>query len=81
MEHPFINGQDLESRTIEELEKSVSELNKKLRWAQASRNSALASQIAMALESYRTVLDRKIQQRYNQSSGNNNPYVTQVDIG
>lgn len=81
MEHPFISGQDLEGQPLEQLEKQISDLNKKLRWAQASRNSALVHQVAMALESYQTVLNRRLEQRYNQGSGNNNPYVTQVDIG
>ncbi len=58
MEHPFIN--DLSSKTLEELQTAISTLSSKLTFAYRTQNSALISQINMALESYRNAYNKKM---------------------
>ena len=50
MEHPLINN--IGNLTLDELQSKISELNKKLNFAQRTNNGHLASQIRMALETY-----------------------------
>lgn len=49
MEHPFIH--DADNLNLEDLQTRISDLQKKLSWAQQS-NAHLAQQISMALETY-----------------------------
>ena len=49
MEHPLIN--DAHDLTMEQLQTRISDLQRKLAWAQRS-NARLAQQISMALETY-----------------------------
>lgn len=80
MEHPLLNSEDLNSKSIEDLEKVIADLQSKAGFAQRMPNGgALSSQLYMVIESYKTVLNRKLDERYN-SQGNNNPYTTTIDI-
>lgn len=56
--HPFIT--DLSDKTLEDLQKTISELNNKLTYAYRTRNSALISQLNMAIESYRAEYTKKM---------------------
>ena len=47
MEHPLINN--IGDLTLEELQTKISELNRKLNFAQRTNNGHLASQIRMAI--------------------------------
>lgn len=58
MEHPFIS--DLGSKTLEELQKDISNLTTKLNFAYRTRNEPLMHQIRMALESYQNAYSKKI---------------------
>jgi hypothetical protein len=58
MEHPFINN--LSDKSIEDLQTSISSLSGKLTFAYRTGNSALISQINMALESYRSAYKKKM---------------------
>lgn len=63
MEHPFINN--LDELSIEELSSKISELNKKLGIAMRTGNGNLCDQIRMAIESYQTKYQSKLQASYN----------------
>jgi len=58
MEHPFIN--DLGSKTLEELQTTISSLSSKLNFAYRTGNGPLIHQITMALESYRVAYGKKM---------------------
>jgi hypothetical protein len=58
MEHPFIN--DLGSKTLEELQRDISNLTTKLNFAYRTRNEPVMHQIRMALESYQNAYTAKI---------------------
>lgn len=58
MEHPFIN--DLSNKTLEELQTTISSLTTKLNFAYRTGNGPLISQINMALESYRSAYQKKM---------------------
>ena len=58
MEHPFINN--LDEKSLEDLQNSISELNKKLTFAYRTGNQPLIHQLTMALDSYRTAYNKKM---------------------
>lgn len=58
MEHPFIN--DLSSKSLEELQTSISTLSTKLNFAYRSNNGNMIRQIQMALESYKNAYQKKM---------------------
>lgn len=58
MEHPFINN--LENKSLEELQTIISDLSSKLTFAYRTGNSALINQINMAIESYRSAYNKKM---------------------
>jgi hypothetical protein len=62
MEHPFIN--DLSSKTLEELQESITSLNNKLSFAHRTGNSPLIHQLMMVLESYRKESSKKMDELF-----------------
>lgn len=72
MEHPLIPN--LDSLTTQQLTDKLSELNKKLAIAYRSGNSYLCDQLRMAIESYNT----KYQERLNNSE--KTPFSEVIDI-
>jgi len=77
MEHPLINN--IDSLSIEELQGKVTELTKKYAWA--SRNNAhLASQIAMALETYQNKLRQRQIEQYEAAQKNSQDYSDRINI-
>lgn len=58
MEHPFIHN--LQDKSLEDLQTSISELSGKLNFAYRTGNSPLINQINMALESYRSAYNKKM---------------------
>jgi len=58
MEHPFIN--DLGDKSLEDLQTTISDLTKKLNFAYRTSNGPLISQIQMAIESYRSAYNKKM---------------------
>lgn len=58
MEHPFINN--LDDKTIDELQNSISDLMKKLTFAQRTGNGPLMNQLNMAIGSYRAAYNKKM---------------------
>jgi hypothetical protein len=59
MEHPLISN--LSELTVDQLSDKISELNKKLGIATKTGNYYLCNQIRMALESYQTTYNEKVQ--------------------
>ena len=58
MEHPFIN--DLSDKSLEDLQNKISELMSKLNFAYKTGNGPLIHQIQMALESYKSAYNKKM---------------------
>jgi hypothetical protein len=58
MEHPFINN--IDHLTLEELQTKLSELHKKLTFAYRTGNGPLIHQLNMAIESYKTTYNKKM---------------------
>ena len=58
MEHPFIN--DLSDKSLEDLQDTISDLNKKLTFAYRTGNGPLINQIQMVIESYRNQHTKKM---------------------
>jgi Skp family chaperone for outer membrane proteins len=68
MEHPLVG--ELSHLTTDELSAKISELNKKLSIAARTGNAHLCNQLRMALESYNTKYQEKLQQSYRDASNN-----------
>jgi hypothetical protein len=62
MEHPLIGN--LDQLTVDELTTIISDLNRKLGIAARSGNAHLCNQIRMALESYNSKYQEKLQASY-----------------
>ena len=58
MEHPFIHN--LQDKTLEELQTTISNLTSKLNFAYRTGNGPLINQINMAIESYRSAYNKKM---------------------
>lgn len=58
MEHPFIH--DLSDKSLEDLQNKISELMSKLNFAYRTGNGPLIQQIQMALESYKSAYNKKM---------------------
>ena len=65
MEHPLIGS--LNDLTLDELSTRVSDLNSKLSMAMRTGNGHLCNQIRMAIESYQTKYQEKLQESYKKS--------------
>jgi hypothetical protein len=76
MEHPLIHG--IENLTLEELGSKVSELYKKLAIAQRMGNGYLCDQINMALSSYSTKHQEKLNDLL--KSGDRPGFDNKIDI-
>jgi ABC-type methionine transport system ATPase subunit len=71
----FVDQNLLNEKSVEELEKSVSDLHNKLNFAYRTNNRALINQLLSTIESYKSVLHSKIQDTMNKKNIN-----TVVDI-
>jgi hypothetical protein len=58
IEHPFIN--DLSDKSLEDLQDTMADLNKKLTFAYRTGNGALIHQLNMVMESYRNQHSKKM---------------------
>jgi hypothetical protein len=62
MQHPFIH--DLSEKTLDELQTSISDLNKKLNFAYRIQNGAMINQLRMILESYNSENSKRMDELY-----------------
>lgn len=60
MEHPFVNSKELQSKTLEELQETMTALTSKLSFAYRTGNRALINQLTMVIESYRAQHAKKM---------------------
>lgn len=58
MKHPFIN--DLSDKSLEQLQETMNGLTSKLTFAYRTQNGPLIHQLNMAMESYRTEFNKKM---------------------
>ncbi len=58
MQHPFIS--DLSDKSLDDLQKTVNDLNGKLNFAFRTGNVALIGQLRMVIESYQTEVSKRI---------------------
>jgi hypothetical protein len=69
MQHPFINN--LSEKSLEQLQKTISDLTQKLNFAYRTGNGPLIQQIQMAIESYRTEYGKKMDELMKKQNINN----------
>jgi hypothetical protein len=74
MQHPFIHN--LEDKTIDELQKTISQLNSRLFQASRTLHPTLVPQIQMALESYNAEYTRRIDEVYKKQNLENKINIT-----
>lgn len=60
MEHPFLDKSQLESKSLEELQETVSSLTQKLTFAYRTGNGPLIHQLHMVLEGYKNQYRKKM---------------------
>ena len=77
MEHPLIAS--LDALTIDELGTKISELHKKLGIAMRMGNGYLCDQIRMALESYQSKYQQRLQESY-KSKDSDKTFDDKIDI-
>jgi hypothetical protein len=70
MQHPFIS--DLSDKSLEELQTIITGLNNKLTFAHRTSNGSLIHQLSMAIESYRTEYNKKMDEIINKQKININ---------
>lgn len=58
MQHPFIG--DLSDKSLDELQKKISELMSKISFAYRTGNGPLITQLNMAIESYKSEYSKKM---------------------
>lgn len=58
MQHPFINN--LSDKSLEDLQKTISDLTSKLTFAHRTGNGPLIHQLNMVIESYRSEYSKKM---------------------
>jgi len=58
MEHPFIR--DLNDKSIEDLQSTLSDLTSKLNFAYRSGNGPMINQLQMVIESYKNAYNKKM---------------------
>lgn len=78
MEHPLIT--DIDNLTMDELQSKISELTKKLNFARRMGNAQLVTQIQMAIETFQTRYQQKLQASYNNQNKNNPDFSDKIDI-
>jgi hypothetical protein len=77
MEHPLIGN--LDSLTVEDLSKKITDLNNKLSIAMRTGNGHLCNQIRMAVESYQNKYQDKVQETYRKQIEDSN-FNSKIDI-
>jgi len=78
MEHPLINN--IDDLSVEDLQKRISDLNKKLSFAVRSGNAHLAGQIRMALEAFDNKYRQRLQETYDKQSRSGPDFSDRIDI-
>lgn len=69
MKHPFINN--LEEKSLDELQKTISDLTTRLTQAARMRHPTLIPQIQLALESYKAEYNKRMDEIYKKQNLDN----------
>jgi len=77
MEHPLIT--DADELTLEQLHQRITDLHKKLMWAQR-QNHGLAQQISMALETYNNKYQQRQREIWESQNRAGTDYSDRIDI-
>jgi len=77
MEHPLIGN--LDTLTVEDLSKKITDLNNKLSIAARTGNGHLCNQIRMAVESYQNKYQDKVQETYRKQIEDSN-FNSKIEI-
>jgi hypothetical protein len=64
--HPMIG--DLSSKTLEELQETINNLNNKVAFMSRMHNQTMMNQLIMALNSYRTEYSKRQEEMWNKKS-------------
>lgn len=78
MEHPLIT--DINDLTVEQLQSRISDLSKKLMFAQRMNNAHLAGQIRMALETFNNKYQAKLKETYEAESKKGPDFSDKINI-
>lgn len=62
MQHPFIS--DLSNKSLDELQNTLNDLNKKLTFVLRTQNGPMIGQLRMVIESYHTEYLKRIDEAY-----------------
>jgi len=71
MEHPFINKEELQEKTLEQLQDTISSLNTKLTFAYRTGNGPLINQLQLAIGTYRAQHAKKMDEIFEKQKLNN----------
>lgn len=74
MQHPFIG--DLSEKNMEQLQETITKLNGNLNFAYRMQNPAMIQQLQMIIESYRTELNKRLDDLYKKQNIDNRINVT-----
>jgi hypothetical protein len=78
MEHPLISN--IDHLSMEELQSRISDLIKKLSFAQRSGNAQLANQLRMALDTFNNKYQQRVDELNKPRDGNSPDYSDRIDI-
>ena len=74
MQHPFINN--LSDKNLEELQTAITGLTSKLTFAYRTQNQALITQLNMAIESYKSEYNKRMDEMYKKQNIENRIQVS-----
>ena len=77
MQHPFIS--DLSGKTLDELQKAITDLTGKLSFASRIQNGAMLNQLHMILDSYRTEYSHRMDEMYKKQNLQNKINISSND--
>jgi len=64
MEHPFVDKNDLQSKSLEELQETITGLTTKLTFASRTQNGPLIYQLQMVIETYKNQHRKKMDELF-----------------
>jgi ribosomal protein L29 len=76
MQHPFIK--DLSDKNMEELQESITKLNGNLNFAYRMQNQAMIQQLHMIIATYRTELNKRLDDLYKKQNIDNRINVSKT---
>lgn len=71
MLHPFLDPKTLKEKSIEDLQKTISDLTAKLSFASRIQNGAMINQLNMILETYKSVYYAKQDEMFKKQNMSN----------